>query len=85
MATSRIWAVVRTPSPTNETGGVGQPAPLHEKIAGRSVPDELLGADRKVTESVLESGAVLYRDPLTHWAENIGDTTIHLILVELKK
>jgi len=34
---------------------------------------------------VLETGAVLYRDPLTHWAENIGDTKIHLIIVELKK
>jgi quercetin dioxygenase-like cupin family protein len=43
------------------------------------------GADGKVSESVLETGAVLYRDPLTHWAENIGDTTIHLIIVELKK
>ena len=43
------------------------------------------GADGKVSEGVLETGAVLYRDPLTHWAENIGDTTIHLILVELKK
>jgi hypothetical protein len=27
---------------------------------------------------------VIYRDPVTHWAENTGDTTIHLILVELK-
>ena len=43
------------------------------------------GADGKVSEATLETGAVLYRDPLTHWAENIGDTTIHLILVELKK
>lgn len=43
------------------------------------------GADGKVSESTLETGAVLYRDPLTHWAENTGDTTIHLILVELKK
>lgn len=42
-------------------------------------------AGGKVTESVLETGAVLYRDPLTHWAENTGNTTIHLILVELKK
>ena len=27
---------------------------------------------------------VIYRDPVTHWAENIGDTTIRLVLVELK-
>jgi hypothetical protein len=25
-----------------------------------------------------------YRDPVTHWAENIGSTTIRLIVVELK-
>jgi hypothetical protein len=27
---------------------------------------------------------VLYREPLTHAAENIGATTMHMILVELK-
>ena len=30
-------------------------------------------------------GEVVYRDPLTHAAENIGSTTMHMILVELKK
>ena len=38
----------------------------------------------KVTESEFTAGDTLYRDPLTHWAENIGTTTIHMILVELK-
>ena len=41
-------------------------------------------ADGTVTESDLAAGATIYRDPLTHWAENIGKTTIHEILVELK-
>ena len=41
-------------------------------------------ADGKVTEAVLTAGDVIYREPLTHWAENIGDTPLHLILVELK-
>ncbi|MEY2495654.1 MAG: beta-alanine degradation protein BauB [Verrucomicrobiota bacterium] len=41
-------------------------------------------ADGKTTEAELKTGEVLYRDPLTHAAENIGDTTMHLILVELK-
>ena len=40
--------------------------------------------DGKVSESVLTTGDVIYREPLTHWAENIGDTTIQLIVVELK-
>ena len=41
-------------------------------------------ADGKITETELKDGDVLYRDPLTHAAENIGTTTMHMILVELK-
>jgi quercetin dioxygenase-like cupin family protein len=41
-------------------------------------------ADGKITEGTLRTGEVIYRDPLTHAAENIGDTTMHMILVELK-
>jgi quercetin dioxygenase-like cupin family protein len=41
-------------------------------------------ADGKTTEGELKTGEVLYREPLTHAAENIGDTTLHMILVELK-
>ena len=40
--------------------------------------------DGKTSETELKTGEVLYRDPLTHAAENIGTTAIHLILVELK-
>lgn len=42
-------------------------------------------ADGKITESEFKSGEVIYRDPVTHAAENIGNTTMHMILVELKK
>jgi len=41
-------------------------------------------ADGKITEGTLKTGDVIYRDPLTHAAENIGDKPMHLILVELK-
>ena len=41
-------------------------------------------ADGKTTETEIKTGDVLYRDPLTHAAENIGTTTMHMILVELK-
>jgi len=40
--------------------------------------------DGKTSDQEFKTGDVIYRDPLTHWAENIGTTTIHLILVELK-
>ncbi len=41
-------------------------------------------ADGTVTEGEFRTGDVVYRDPLTHSAENIGNTTIRLELVELK-
>ena len=40
--------------------------------------------DGKVTDSDLKAGQVFYRDPLTHWAENVGTTTVRVVLVELK-
>jgi quercetin dioxygenase-like cupin family protein len=42
-------------------------------------------SDGKVTEGEFKDGEVIYRDPSTHAAENIGDKAIHLILVELKR
>ena len=35
-------------------------------------------------ESELTPGQTMYREPLTHWAENIGTTTMRLVVVELK-
>ena len=51
-------------------------------IAGGKVRNH--GADGTVSEAVLHDGDVLYRDPITHWAENIGTTTVRLIVLELK-
>ena len=41
--------------------------------------------DGAVTDGEFKTGDVIYRDAVTHSAENIGDTTIRLVLVELKK
>jgi len=41
-------------------------------------------SDGKVTEGELKAGEVLFREPLTHAAQNIGDKPLHMILVELK-
>jgi len=41
-------------------------------------------SDGKITEGELKSGEVLFREPLTHAAENIGDKPLQMILVELK-
>ena len=42
-------------------------------------------ADGKVTENEFKTGDIIFREPLTHAAENIGDKQLHMILVELKK
>jgi quercetin dioxygenase-like cupin family protein len=42
------------------------------------------GTDGSVVEADFKTGDVIYRDAVTHWAENIGKTTIRLELVELK-
>ncbi len=41
-------------------------------------------ADGRVVEADLETGDALWREPQTHWIENIGTTTLHFIVVELK-
>jgi len=58
------------------------PAYVTYVIAGGKVRNHL--ADGKTTEAELKTGDAIYREPLTHWAENIGTTPIDLILVELK-
>jgi quercetin dioxygenase-like cupin family protein len=58
------------------------PAYVIYVLAGGKVRN--YAADGKITEAEFKTGEVLYREPLTHAAENIGDTTMHLILVELK-
>ena len=58
------------------------PAYVIYVLAGGKVRN--YAADGKTTETEIKTGDVLYRDPLTHAAENIGTTTMHMILVEMK-
>jgi quercetin dioxygenase-like cupin family protein len=41
-------------------------------------------ADGTSRDAALTAGQVLFTEPLTHWAENIGTTTMRFVLVELK-
>lgn len=52
-------------------------------LAGGTVRNHLPDGTSSVV--TYTAGQTAYRDPITHWAENIGKTTIHLIVVELKK
>ena len=58
------------------------PAYVIYVLAGGKVRN--YAADGKITEAEVKTGDVLYREPLTHAAENIGTTTLHMILVEMK-
>jgi len=58
------------------------PAYVIYVLAGGKVRN--YASDGKTTETELKTGDVIYREPLTHAAENIGTTTMHMILVEMK-
>jgi beta-alanine degradation protein BauB len=79
---SRVRVLEATLAPGAKEKVHSHPAYVIYVIAGGKVRTH--GADGTVTETEFRNGDVIYRDPVTHWAENIGDTTIRLELVELK-
>ena len=58
------------------------PAYVIYVIEGGKTRNHMENGDTSEVE--MKAGDTIYREPLTHWAENIGTTTIRLILVELK-
>ena len=76
----RVLEATLTPGVTEKMHS--HPAYVIYVIAGGKVRNH--AADGTVTETTFRTGDVIYRDPITHWAENIGNTTIRLELVELK-
>ena len=58
------------------------PACVVHVVAGGKLRSH--AADGKTSEVELVTGATSYREPTTHWTENIGATTVRLVLVELK-
>ncbi len=79
---SRVRVLEATLRPGVKEQTHSHPAYVIYVIAGGKVRSH--AADGSVTETEFKTGDVIYRDPLTHWAENIGKTTIRLELVELK-
>ena len=79
---SRVRVLEATLAPGAKEKMHSHPAYVIYVIAGGKVRTH--GADGTVTEANFQTGDVIYREPITHWAENIGDTTIRLELVELK-
>lgn len=79
---SRVRVLEATLEPGLKEKMHSHPASVIYVIAGGKVRSH--SADGTVTETEFRAGDVVYREPLTHWAENIGNTTIRLELVELK-
>lgn len=78
----RIRVLETTVKPGEKENLHSHPASVIYIIEGGKIRNH--APDGATTEAELRTGEVYYRDPLTHWAENIGDTTIRLVLVELK-
>lgn len=79
---SRVRVLEATLKPGDQEKTHSHPAYVIYVIAGGKFRNH--AQDGTVTDGEFKTGDVIYRDPVTHWAENIGETTIHLILVELK-
>ena len=79
---SRVRVLEATLKPGDKESTHSHPAYLFYVIEGGKVRTH--GTDGSVTDAEFHTGDVVYRDPVTHWAENIGTTTIRLELVELK-
>lgn len=78
----RVRVLEATIKPGDKEKTHSHPAYVIYVIAGGKFRNH--AADGTVTDGEFKTGDVIYRDPVTHWAENIGDTTIRLVLVELK-
>ena len=78
----RVRVLEATLKPGDKEQTHSHPAYVIYVIAGGKFRNH--STDGTVTDGEFKTGDVIYRDPVTHWAENSGDTTIRLVLVELK-
>jgi quercetin dioxygenase-like cupin family protein len=79
---ARVRVLEATLKPGDQEKTHSHPAYVIYVIEGGRVRTH--ASDGTFTETEFRTGDVIYRDPVTHWAENIGNTTIRLELVELK-
>jgi quercetin dioxygenase-like cupin family protein len=80
---SRVRVLEATLKPGDKEKMHSHPAYVVYVIAGGKV--RMHGTDGSVVDSEFKTGDVLYREAVTHWGENIGNTTMRLELVELKQ
>jgi quercetin dioxygenase-like cupin family protein len=78
----RVRVLEATIKPGEKENTHSHPAYIIYVIAGGKFRNH--AADGTTSDGEFKTGDVIYRDPMTHWAENTGNTTIRLVLVELK-
>jgi len=78
----RVRAIDGVLKPGDKEKMHSHPAFVTYVIAGGKIRNHF--ADGRIVEAELKTDDVLFREPQTHWVENIGDTTIHFLVVELK-
>ena len=79
----RVRVMEATLKPGDKEQMHSHPSYVVYVIAGGKVRNH--NADGTTSETTFTPGQAVYRDPVTHWSENIGDTTIRTLVIELKQ
>jgi len=79
---NRVRVLEATLKPGEKEKQHSHPAYVVYVIAGGKVRNH--NTDGTTSETTFTPGQTIYREPVTHWSENIGTTTIHTVIVELK-
>lgn len=78
----RVRVMEATLKPGDKEQMHSHPSYVVYVIAGGKVRNH--NADGSTSETTFTPGQTVYHDPVTHWSENIGDTTIRTVVFELK-
>jgi quercetin dioxygenase-like cupin family protein len=78
----RVRVLEAISNPGDKEGWHSHPATVVYVISGGKL--RISTPDGKSNEVEFKTGDTLYRTPVTHSAENIGKTQLHVIIVELK-
>jgi quercetin dioxygenase-like cupin family protein len=78
----RVRVMEATLKPGEKEQMHSHPAYVVYVVAGGTVRNH--AADGTTSETTFVPGQTIYREPITHWSENVGTTTIHTVVFELK-
>ena len=79
----RVRVLEATLKPGDKEQLHSHPASLIYVVSGGTTRNH--ASDGTTKDTTYVAGETIYREPLTHWAENVGTTTVHLMVIELKK